>query len=86
VTGCGVLLVEGDLVIHGGFSWHGVILTTGSIVFAGGGNKNVTGAVLSEGSAVADVIGGNANIVYCREAVANQTQNRPLLILNWREL
>jgi hypothetical protein len=86
VSGCGVLLVEGDLEIHGGFSWYGVILATGSIVFAGGGNKNVTGAMMSEGSAVADTVGGNANIVYCREAVVNQTQNRPLLILNWREL
>jgi hypothetical protein len=86
VTGCGFLLVDGDLEIHGGFSWHGVVLVTGSIVFSGGGNKNITGAVLSGGSAVADVIGGNANIVFCSTAVTSQTQNRPLRVFHWKEL
>jgi Tfp pilus assembly protein PilX len=85
VTGCGFLLIEGDVEIHGGFSWYGVLLITGSVIFTGGGNKNITGAVLSGGSAIADVIGGNANIVYCSDAVTNQTQSMPLRVLSWRE-
>ena len=28
-SGCGILLVEGDLELHGGFSWHGVVLISG---------------------------------------------------------
>ena len=35
-SGCGVLLVEGDLAVHGGFKWYGVVLVTGSITFLGG--------------------------------------------------
>lgn len=86
VTGCGILLVEGDLEIHGNFGWYGAVIVSGSIIFSGGGNKNITGAILSGGSAIADVIGGNANIIFCRDALTNQTQNRALLVLNWKEL
>jgi hypothetical protein len=32
-SGCGLLLVEEDLVVNGGFNWYGVILATGTIVF-----------------------------------------------------
>jgi hypothetical protein len=85
-SGCGILLVEGDLDIHGGFSWYGPIIVTGSVTFTGGGNKNVTGAILAGGSADADLVGGNANLVYCSSAITSQNQNLPLKILNWREL
>lgn len=86
VSGCGILLIEGNLEIHGDFSWYGPILVTGSVVFTGGGNKQISGAVLAGGSVDADVIGGNANIVYCSAAVNAPVQNRPLLILSWKEL
>jgi hypothetical protein len=83
-SGCGTLLVEGDLNIHGGFAWYGPILVTGSVTMTGGGNKNVTGAILAGGSADADMVGGNASIVYCSQAIANQTLSQPLMILTWR--
>lgn len=86
VRGCGLLLVEGDLEIHGGFSWYGPIVVTGSVIYTGGGNKNTTGAVVSGGTVTADVIGGNANIVHCSTAVAGQAQSSPLLVLNWNTL
>jgi len=85
-TGCGILLIEGDADFHGGFNWYGPILVTGSATFSGGGGKQVTGALLSGGSIDADIVGGSANIVYCSDAIKNQTQNRPLLVLKWREL
>lgn len=85
-SGCGILLVEGDLNIDGGFAWYGPILVTGSVTYAGGGNKLVTGAILSGGKVVADLVGGNANIEYCSTAISNQTKNRPLQILSWKEL
>ncbi len=85
-SGCGILLVEGDLEVNGGFSWYGVILVTGSITFSGGGGKNVTGAILSGGAVSADVIGGGADIIYCSSAIDDQTNNYPLVTLRWVEL
>jgi len=85
VTGCGILLVDGDLDMHGDFSWHGMVIVTGSVIFLGGGNKNLTGALIAGGTLDADIIGGNSNIVYCSSAIDNQTKNRPLRILSWQE-
>ena len=85
VTGCGILVVDGDLDMHGGFSWHGMVIVTGSVIFLGGGDKNITGALIAGGSVDADIIGGNSNIVYCSSAIDAQTENLPLLILNWKE-
>ena len=83
--GCGMLLVDGDLELAGGFSWYGMVIVTGSVLFGGGGNKNLTGALIAGGSVDADIIGGNSNVVYCSSAIDAQTENRPLLILNWKE-
>ena len=84
--GCGILLVEGDLVVHGGFQWYGVIVVTGSITFTGGGGKNVSGAMLAGGMTSADLVGGDATIVYCSQAIHNQTEYLPLITLRWAEL
>ena len=87
VSGCGILIVEGDLEVSGGFWWHGLVITTGSFKFTGGGsdNKNITGGLLSGGSVDADVVGGKANIVYCSTAITSQTQNKALRILTWNQ-
>jgi hypothetical protein len=85
-SGCGILMVDGDLAVQGGFYWHGVVLVTGSITFTGGGGKNVTGAMLAGGTVSADLVGGDASIVYCSSAVRNQTQYMPLVTLRWLEL
>jgi Tfp pilus assembly protein PilX len=84
-SGCGILLVDGDLDINGGFNWNGMVIVAGSITYTGGGNKNITGAVLAGGSVDADLVGGNANIVYCSSAINKLTQNRPLKKLSWEE-
>ena len=85
-SGCGILLVDGDLDVHGGFQWYGVILVSGSLTFTGGGEKNVTGAILVGGTGAVDVVGGNANIVYCSQAVQSPTNNLPLITLRWTEI
>jgi hypothetical protein len=87
-SGCGILLVDGDLDVHGGFQWYGVILVTGSLTFSGGGQetKNVTGAILAAGTTAVDVVGGNANIVYCGQAVQAPTDNLPMITLRWAEI
>jgi Tfp pilus assembly protein PilX len=84
-SGCGILMVDGDLHINGGFHWYGIILVTGSVVFSGGGEKNVTGGILAGGTVSADTMGGDASIVYC-SAAGNQTHYLPLLTLRWVEL
>ena len=85
VTGCGILLVDGDLEITGDFSWHGAVLVSGSVRFTGPGNRNVTGTLMAGGSAGSSLIGGDTTIVRCGTAVDGQTLKRPLLILSWRE-
>jgi Tfp pilus assembly protein PilX len=85
-NGCGLLLVEGDLLVNGGLHWYGVILASGSIAFTGGAEKNVTGAVLAGANASADLVGGNTNILYCSQAVYNNSHGLPLHILRWAEL
>lgn len=84
-SGCGLLLIDGDLEVNGGFSWYGMVIVSGSVTYLGGGDKNITGAVIAGGSVDADLVGGNANIVYCSDAVNNQTANRSLRNLSWME-
>lgn len=84
VSGCGLLLIEGDLHIDGNFSWYGIVIVTGSVLFTGDGDKNITGALIAGESAVLD-LAGNVNIVYCSSAISYQTQNRPLRLLGWME-
>ena len=85
-TGCGILVVEGDLDASGDFSWYGIIIVTGAFRFTGGGNKNITGAVITGSSTDGDLIGGNTSIIYCSTATESQTQNRALPILSWKEV
>jgi Tfp pilus assembly protein PilX len=85
-TGCGVLIIDGDLEVNGSFLWNGLVIVSGSVTYLGGGDKNITGAVMAGSSVDADLVGGNANIVYCSSAVNNQTANRPLRKLSWQEL
>ena len=88
VSGCGILLVEGDVEFNGGFSWYGLVVTTGTVVFSGGGGKNLTGALLSGGDAIADedIIGGGVDVVYCTDSIANAFGKMRKKILSWREV
>jgi hypothetical protein len=86
--GAGILLVEGNLEINGGFTWYGVILATGAVSFTGGGEKNVTGGIISgENTGIEIDIGGNSGIISC-SAVSNKLKDiiPPLKITRWREI
>lgn len=51
--GQGILLVEGDLAIAGGFQWVGLVIATGEVK-TGNGNANVTGAILAQNANIGD--------------------------------
>ncbi len=80
-----MLLIDGDLELHGSFSRHGIVIVSGSIIFTGGGNKNITGALMAGGPTAGDVVGGNTNIRYCSTAIADQTETKPFKLLRWLE-
>ncbi|MDP3097416.1 MAG: pilus assembly PilX N-terminal domain-containing protein [Syntrophales bacterium] len=90
-SGCGILLVDGDLEVSGGFSWNGLIMVTGSVTFTGGAadKKNITGGVVAgnevDASLDLDVIGGSISLVYCSTAINNLTAQQPLKRMSWKE-
>jgi len=86
--GAGILLVEGNLEIDGGFTWYGIILATGAVAYTGSGPKNVTGGVMAGENATAGIeIDENAGILYC-SAVSKKLKDviPPLKITRWREI
>jgi hypothetical protein len=85
--GAGILLVDGNLEINGEFAWYGVILATGTVVYTGGGRKNVTGGIMAGENATNETdIEGNVGIIYCG-AVSSKLDEiiPPLKITRWRE-
>jgi hypothetical protein len=70
-TGSGVLIVDGDLTVHGGLSYYGLIIVRGQITFLGGGSQpvNLYGAILAGQDVnaqgiVGDSIGGSFSFQY----------------------
>jgi len=89
VTGWGILIVEGDLILGGGFTWNGIILATGSVTLNGGGGPNainIQGQLLSGTSTITDVtVNGNNTITYNSCYVKNATGQAPLNVLSWKQ-
>jgi Tfp pilus assembly protein PilX len=86
--GAGILLIDGDLEINGGFAWYGVIIVRGALKYTGGGNKNITGGVMAGESVGVDVdVGGNAGIIYCSRATDQASGGVPSYkIVRWQEI
>jgi hypothetical protein len=68
--GQGILLVDGDLELVGGFEWTGLIIVRGQMKITGNGNK-INGAILTEGVDIntSGSIGGNAEVTYSKCAI-----------------
>ena len=82
VTGYGILLVEGDLTLGGGFNWNGIILVTGTLSFNGGGSGvNILGAVLA--NQTVDINGG-VNIKYDSCMVKNSLNDQGIDTISWK--
>ena len=85
-SGAGVLIVDGDLTIHGGLNFYGLIIVRGVLTFSGSGtgqDNNVIGSIISGNGSVADALAGGINIQYDRCALLhNQTTAPPALLAN----
>lgn len=84
LTGYGILLVEGDLVLGGGINWNGLILVTGVLTFNGGGSGvNILGTVLANQTVS---INGGFDILYdsCMMDDALNTQSQKTI--SWRQV
>jgi Tfp pilus assembly protein PilX len=88
-TGAGILVVNGDLTFHGGFSYTGIIICSGTINFTGGGSDdvNIHGAVIA-GHSISDTttdIGGSINIQYNSCDVSTVYNNLPMTVLTFKD-
>ena len=77
--GQGVLLVEGDLSLRGGYTFFGIIITQGTFS-TGVGNNRVIGSVMASNAAdLNETVAGNSEIVYSRCAVTRSILNNASL-------
>ncbi len=84
--GAGILLVEGNLEIDGGFAWYGIVLATGTVVFTGNGQKNVTGGIAAAKNATVEV-DQSTGIIYCSGVSKKLKEFIPVSrITCWREI
>ncbi len=86
--GAGILLVEGNLEINGGFTWYGVILVTGTVRYTGSGQRIVTGGIMAGENATTGIgIDENTSIIYCSDVTKRLIEIIPPLKINrWREI
>lgn len=88
-SGSGILIVDGDLTIHGGISFYGLIIVRGAVTFTGGGaggGSNIIGSVLAGQSAQADTLGGSAQFQFDSCALANAQAGAAPHVLSTREI
>lgn len=85
-TGCGILLVDGNLRTQAGFQWYGLVFVTGCLVnYSGNASSDgIYGAVLVGGGCQSNV-SGNVKLHYCSTAVDDSTKNMPLHALTWKD-
>lgn len=90
-TGSGILIVDGDLDVHGGMNFYGLIIVRGVTTFSGGGSDqvNLYGAILSgEKLGAADAeLGGSVSLQYDSCALKQIDSTKfPFTIISSREL
>ncbi len=84
-TGYGLLAVDGDLTLGGGFNWYGLILVNGTLTLNGGGGPNainIYGAILAHQTVG---LNGNVDIFYDSCKVANALLSTGLPVVSWKQ-
>lgn len=91
--GQGILLVEGDLRIRGGFTFFGIVITQGTFTTGAGVNRIVGAVMASNAADLNQTFTGTALIQYSRCAVTRAVLNnaalsraRPLAERSWVDL
>jgi hypothetical protein len=89
-VGQGLLLVEGDLSIQGGFEFYGIVVVRGTFTSAGTGNK-INGGVLAANVELDDnSLIGTADLLYSQCAILRAQQaaaaGSPLRSRGWVQL
>lgn len=87
-TGYGILLVQGDLELGGGFSWNGLIFVTGTLTMNGGGRPiNIQGQIFSGTTTSTDVdLNGSITIGYDSCQVKKAADAAPLKVVTWKQV
>jgi hypothetical protein len=89
--GQGLLLIEGDFVVAGGFEFTGLIVAKGGIKVNGNGNK-ITGALLAQDVSIDDdnSISGNTTLQFSScalsKAIKGSAFAEPLAYRSWVQL
>jgi len=88
VTGYGILLVQGDLELNGGFTWNGIILATGSVTLnGGGGGINIEGLIFTGTSTLTDITVNGGNVIrYNSCKVKSALTSGGARIVNWKQV
>ena len=85
VEGTGLLYVDGDLDISGGFAWRGLVFVTGDVRITG--NAWVLGAVMVQGESEYGFGGGDPSILYSRDMIRIALEMAfDYIVLSWKEL
>jgi hypothetical protein len=89
VSGCGMLLVDGDLVIDDGFDYAGLVLVRGSVTFTGGRDKTLHGALMTAGSILGKDLKNNADVTLDYSSTALSTVSTKLansyVLVSWMQ-
>jgi PilX N-terminal len=90
VRGHGLLLINGNVNIAGGFNWYGVIIASGGVKFSGEGgkSKNITGGVLAgETGVIVDInFTGSVELIYCSKVKSYLDDLTTVQMIAWREI
>ncbi|MGH7235460.1 MAG: hypothetical protein ACREIO_03680, partial [Nitrospiraceae bacterium] len=83
-NGYGTLLVEGDLRLQETINWHGLILVSGLLTYAGEDDQQVKirGAVIANQT---NDLTGYVDIKYDSCQVAKALADKPLQVRKWKE-
>ena len=90
-AGYGILLVNGNLSITGGFSYRGVIVANGTVSLAlnSTGSIQIRGSLISSGNLFVDSSASPLNqlsVTYDSCAVADSFRSLPLIVRSFKEL
>lgn len=86
-VGGGLLLLEGNLVVSGSFTWYGLIINLGTIDFTGGGaGTHIYGSVMTSGGISQNVVGGQADIKYSSKALGRLAGLNPYRAISWTDV